>query len=70
MIAVVAMLSCTARRAVGAIRYKYQISAAAQLALYRPTALNCGRIHSAHTMLQCLLIRLHPLSPLHLARLL
>ena len=47
MTAAVVVPSCMARHAVDAIRYRYQISAAAWLALYRRTALNRGPIHSA-----------------------
>jgi len=46
MTAAVAVPSCTAQRAVAAICYRYQISAAAQPALYRPTALNRGHVHN------------------------
>jgi len=41
------MSSSMAQCVVNAIRYGYQISAAARLAVYRPTALNLGPVHNA-----------------------
>jgi len=47
MTAAVAVPSYVAQRAADAIRYRHQISAAARPALYRPTVLNRGQVHSA-----------------------